>query len=63
MTHVLGVAYVASTPLGFVDVFWVQLGKDVFLVDVETGAIDMLGDVEATKPTPTSPSRLGGQCI
>jgi hypothetical protein len=47
---VLGVAYVASTPLGFVDVFWAMAGKDVVLADVETSldaeAIDMLGDGE-----------------
>jgi len=39
LTHVVCVAYVASAPLGlmcsrFCDVFWIQLGKDVFLADV-----------------------------
>jgi hypothetical protein len=38
LTHVLGVAYVASTPLGFVGVFWAMAGKVVLvLADAETG--------------------------
>ena len=36
---------------------------DVFLEDVQTGATDIMCDVEAAKPMPTSPSRLGDQCI
>jgi hypothetical protein len=51
LTHVLGVAYVASTPLGFVDVFRAMAGKVVLvLADAETGldaeALDMLGGGE-----------------
>jgi len=34
LTHVLGVAYVASTLLGFIDVFWIMLGKDVAFLRV-----------------------------
>jgi len=49
LTIVLGVAYLGSTPLGFVDVFWVPLGNDGFLADVETGAKGMSGDVEAVR--------------
>jgi hypothetical protein len=59
-THVLTPTYLASTPFGFVDVFWVILcpwstvgygGKGCCsLADVETGldgkAIDILGDDE-----------------
>jgi len=36
LTHVLGVAYVASAPLGFVDVVWILLGfVDVFWIQLD----------------------------
>ena len=45
--HMLGVAYVASALLGPAGVvwilFWILVGKDVFLVDVGAGAIDIGG--------------------
>ena len=53
----LGVAYLASIPLGCVDVFRILLRKDVFLADVETGAKDMLGDGETSSAMSRQRSR------